>query len=121
MDSRALGNIGETKASKYLEAKGFIIVERNYHYSRFSEIDIIAKKGDTYVFVEVKSDFKGNFGDPLLWINNRKIRNISKAAFAYIHKKKINNYNFRFDVITITKVENDFKINHIENSFEPIL
>lgn len=51
---RQLGDVGEGVACKYLESKGCRIVERNY-LRKWGEIDIIAKKGDLLIFVEVKS------------------------------------------------------------------
>lgn len=118
MNRRSQGNYGETLASDYLEEQGFTIVKRNFHFSRFAEIDIIARKGDLYIFVEVKTDYSGKYGDPLLWITKNKIYNISKASQHFININKLFNYQFRFDVIILRKVDNSFKLEHIENSFE---
>ncbi len=51
---RQIGDLGEDVACKYLENKGFRIVERNY-LRKWGEIDVIAEKGDLLAFVEVKS------------------------------------------------------------------
>ena len=51
---RQLGDLGEDIACKYLESKGFRIVERNY-LRKWGEIDIVAEKGDLLSFIEVKS------------------------------------------------------------------
>ena len=51
---RALGDTGEEVACKYLESKGFRILERNY-LRKWGEIDIIAEKAKKLYFVEVKS------------------------------------------------------------------
>ena len=51
---RKKGDIGEEVAFSYLEKHGYKILERNYS-TKFGEIDIIAKKGKTVVFVEVKT------------------------------------------------------------------
>lgn len=51
---RQLGDLGEDIACKYLERKGFRIVERNY-LRKWGEIDIIAERAETLCFVEVKS------------------------------------------------------------------
>ena len=51
---RKIGDIGEEVAVKYLERKGFRILERNY-LRKWGEIDIIAEKGQLLSFIEVKS------------------------------------------------------------------
>ena len=51
---RKLGAIGEEVACKYLETKGFRVLERNY-LRKWGEIDIIAEKGNLLSFIEVKT------------------------------------------------------------------
>ena len=53
-EKQRIGQIGEDLAARYLENKGFTVVGRNYR-KKYGEIDIIAKKGETLHFVEVKS------------------------------------------------------------------
>lgn len=58
-----MGLWGENKAVEFLKAKKYIILARNYH-SRFGEIDIIARKQNTIIFVEVKTRKNTAFGFP---------------------------------------------------------
>ena len=51
---RKIGDIGEDVVCKYLETKGFRVIERNY-LRKWGEIDIIAEKGNLLSFIEVKS------------------------------------------------------------------
>ena len=51
---RRLGNVGEDVACEFLLRKGFVVVTRNY-LKPWGEIDIIAKKGNDYRFIEVKT------------------------------------------------------------------
>ena len=49
-----LGQTGESAAARYLQLHGYKILEKNFR-SRFGEIDIVAQKNETVVFVEVKT------------------------------------------------------------------
>ena len=84
--SRAIGNLAEDKAAKYLKDLGFEVIERNF-YSKFGEIDIIALKGRILHFIEVKS---GKNFDPIYAITPKKLDKILKTINYYIFKKKIN-------------------------------
>ena len=84
--SRAIGNLAEDKAAKYLKDLGFEVIERNF-YSKFGEIDIIALKGRILHFIEVKS---GKNFDPIYAITPKKLDKILKTVNYYIFKKKIN-------------------------------
>ena len=84
--SRAVGNIAEDKAAKYLKQADFKIVERNF-YSKFGEIDIVALKGRVLHFIEVKS---GKNFDPIYAITPKKLDKILKTVNYYILKNRIN-------------------------------
>ncbi|MBP5618294.1 MAG: YraN family protein, partial [Clostridia bacterium] len=58
MNIGATGERGEKLAARYLRRKGYRILERNFQ-TRFGEIDLIARKGDQLVFVEVKTRAPG--------------------------------------------------------------
>ncbi len=57
--TQKIGEIGEKAAVKFLMKQGFSIVERNVS-NKFGEIDIVAKKGKQYNFIEVKTDRGGS-------------------------------------------------------------
>ncbi len=97
----------EELAAKYLESKGYKILERNYR-TKYGEIDIIAKKFFTYVFVEVKSGLSDRIR-PVDRINTEKISKISKVADFYLRNRKF--YKARIDIIEIWKGE----IKHYED------
>ena len=54
MSNKLKGKLGENIAKDFLVKKGFKILDTNFHYSRFGEIDIIASKSNVIYFVEVK-------------------------------------------------------------------
>ena len=119
IDSKELGKIGEGIAVKYLEEKGFEIIERNYRYGK-GEIDIIAKDPlDGFLaFTEVKTRQNLQFGEPEYAITKAKQKQIRKIAELYLYEKEIENIDCRFDVIAILLEDMDNpQINHYVNAF----
>ena len=112
MSSSDIGKIAEEKAVNFLKQKGYTILDRNFR-TRYGEIDIIASKDKTLVFVEVRFR-SGSFISPEESIDYRKVQRIIKTANAYLTKATINYENIRFDVIAIDKNQ----IRHIENAFD---
>ena len=112
MNNKMIGNAGEDLACRYLEKQGYAILERNKHYSRFCEIDIIAQYKKTTVFVEVKTRKTNEFGTPQEAITKAKYENIRKGVQFYLAENKISDY--RIDVICIT-LKPDMKIEHLKN------
>ena len=112
MNNREFGAKGEDLACEYLKKNGYEILERNKHFSKFCEIDIIAKLKDKYVFVEVKTRRTNNFGTPLEAITKAKYNNIKTGLLSYLQENKIRKY--QIDVIGIT-LEPELKITHLKN------
>lgn len=107
------GRLGENEASKYLISKGYKIIDRNYR-TRIGEIDIIAQKFQTLIFVEVKTRTNTNYGFPYEAVNRRKMDKILKTSLVYIQQNSLNNYQIRYDIIEVFLYKK-IKINHIEN------
>ena len=114
MTSKQLGNLAEEKAKLYLIKDGYTIVIQNF-YSRHGEIDIIAKNDEYIVFVEVKYRKNSSFASPIENVTPAKIRRIIKTAQYYIYKNRLENNNFRFDVIEV--FGDNFETTHIPNAF----
>ena len=112
MNNKVVGNAGEDLACRYLEKQGYQILERNKHYSRFCEIDIIAKHKNTTVFVEVKTRKTDAFGTPSEAITKSKYENLRKGVQFYLSENKIK--DFRIDLISIT-LKPEMKIEHLRN------
>jgi len=97
-----LGRLGELAAEKYLKKKGYRILERNFN-GRFGELDIIARKGETLVFVEVKTRSGSGYAAAKEAVDSRKAARIIKAACEYMQRKGLpEDTRVRFDVIGIT-------------------
>lgn len=112
--NKKIGSKGEEIACNYLKKLGWKILEKNFRYSKYAEIDIIAKETNTIVFVEVKTRTTSNFGHPLEAINTKKINNIYKAALSYLQSTQERYENYRIDIISILGNSNP-KIEHIKN------
>lgn len=112
MTNKTMGNAGEDLACRYLEKNGYQILERNKHYSRFCEIDIIAKHKNTIVFVEVKTRKSNAYGTPIEAITRTKYENIRTGVQFYLAENKVKDY--RIDVVGIT-LKPEMKIQHLKN------
>jgi len=86
-NKRTIGNIGEDLAETYLISRGYSILQRNY-YTRFGEIDIIAKKDGRIVFVEVKTRFTNSCGSGREAVDENKLKHIRLSAGEYIYKTR---------------------------------
>lgn len=117
MNLRAIGAVGEEIAENYLKKQGYKIIEKNYHASRFSEIDIIARHNKMLVFVEVKmrTSLKNGYGREA--VTKGKQDNIRYGAQHYMCCKLKKEENCRFDVLEITLIDDEPKIKLIENAF----
>jgi len=110
-----LGLLGEDVAIDYLIKHGYQILERNYRYQK-GEVDILAKKDDALVAVEVKTRTGNYFGDPHEFVKPKKIKLLVATVDHYVTQHDLD-VEVRFDIIGIVHAENQFKIEHIEDAF----
>lgn len=108
-----MGNEKEQIAVSYLISNDYQIIFRNYR-TNTGEIDIIAIKNNTIVFIEVKYRKNANYGYPQEAVTYNKQQTIRNTALYFMYKNNISpDTGFRFDVINILGNE----ITHIENAF----
>jgi len=113
-----LGNDGEQLAAQYLLHKGYTILEKNFR-TRCGEIDIVAKDGNTMIFVEVKTRTSESHGSPFHSITPRKMKQISKVALEYLSKHDLFENDARFDVIAILQLKSGSTVTeHLTNAFD---
>lgn len=110
-----LGEKGEQLAIKHLLKKGYTIKEKNYRYLK-AEVDIIARKDDILVAVEVKTRSSEYFGDPQDFVNPKKIKLLVSAIDHYVIENDLD-VEVRFDIIAIINKKSTFTIEHIEDAF----
>jgi putative endonuclease len=118
-EKQKTGGEGEAKAVEYLRSIGYEILETNWRHSN-QEIDIIAKDKFFLVVAEVKTRSTNAFGEPEVFVNRQKQRNLIKAANAYLERKNLM-LEIRFDILSVLKTGEKYKVNHIQNAFYPIL
>lgn len=120
------GKVGESLAAKFLEQRGFRILDRNY-LKAFGEIDVVAEKHGIVHFAEVKT-VSHETTKQLEWavahetwrpeeqVHHRKLHQISKAVQAWLNERRYTG-NFQIDVIGIRIVprETFCSINWIQN------
>lgn len=118
MDRKSLGRIGEERAAKYLQQRGYEILARNFR-CRCGEIDIIARDGSdgSLVFAEVKTRKGKGFGLPCEAVTAEKRRHLRYAAETYIAYAKCADQACRMDVIEIYAVKKHFYIRHLQDCF----
>lgn len=97
---KLLGKKGEDLAVEFLIRKGYKIIERNFS-KRYGEIDIVAKDGDTLVFIEVKTRTSNTFGSPLEAVTHWKIKSLVKTANFYKLRHPQLPDDMRIDVVAI--------------------
>ena len=113
------GLSGEDAACQYLEQKGYQILRRNFR-TYVGEIDIIASKGPTLSFIEVKTRSSEQFGKPREAVTFGKQKKIRRSTETYlVMTKRINNMpDLSFDVIEVIRSRGQIKsINHLERCF----
>jgi putative endonuclease len=115
VDKIKRGNAGEQLAADFLVQKGFEIVARNYRY-KHAEIDLIVKKANWLIFVEVKTRTSNAFGYPEEFVDYKKERKILEGAEHYIYKIDWQ-FNVRYDIVSVWLRKDQPEIVHLEDAF----
>jgi putative endonuclease len=111
-----LGRRAEILAAGELGRRGYRIVGSNYH-CRYGEIDLIAKDGETLVFVEVRSKTSTGHGLPSETVDAVKQKKLIMTARCYLTEKDLRDLSCRFDVVEVIFQDEKPKIEVIQNAF----
>ncbi len=109
------GLYGERLAQEYLKQRNYTILSSRFR-TRYGEADIIAKEGETLVFVEVKTRTSHAFGTPAAAVTANKQKHLTMAALAYLQQTGQMEAFCRFDVVEVDLANGD--VHHIANAFE---
>lgn len=113
MNKRATGIQGEEEATKYLKKQGYGIVAKNVKIAGV-EVDIIAKTGNTLVFVEVKCRSGLGYGRGVESVDKRRQKRYVRAAKAFTAIPTYALSDVRFDVVEVL----GDSVLHIEDAFQ---
>ncbi len=99
-NTRSRGSFGEAAALRVLQQHGYDILARNWRHGH-AEIDIVAREGNTIVFVEVKLRRNSRFGAPEESVNAAKIGRTAEAGQQYLVEHSMPEADWRIDVVAI--------------------
>jgi putative endonuclease len=97
---RALGASGEELAAAWYEANGYEVLERNWR-CRAGELDLIVRRGRTFVFCEVKTRTTDAFGAPVEAITRDKQVRLRHLAARWLEDAPLRPTEIRFDVASV--------------------
>jgi putative endonuclease len=116
-DRQAVGRWGEDAAARYLQERGYVVLERNYRAGH-AEIDLVAGRDGGIVFVEVKTRSSHSFAYPEDAVTPRKQAHLLDAAQAYLEAHPDCGETWQFDVLAIERRPGrEPEITHFENVF----
>ncbi len=95
-----IGIWGEQLAAEKLRSAGYEILEQNYR-TPYGELDLIARKGDLYLFIEVKTRTSRAFGLPEAALTRRKREHILQSIEHYLQEHPEIDCDWRVDVFAI--------------------
>lgn len=116
--NQKIGSFGESLAKKYLEERGYKIIDMNVKTS-FKEIDLIAILDKELIFVEVKTRTSSAFGDASDAILGKKLKNFQKAISIYLARTQSKYREIRADFIAIDidRASKSAKVQHFKDIF----
>ena len=120
--AHALGRWGEDQATRYLERRGWAVLERNYRFG-LREVDLVARLGDVVAFVEVKTRGGAAFGHPWEAITRLKRREVEAVAADFLRRHRLGRVVVRFDAIAVVGGpgvgDGSARIEHLEDAWRP--
>ncbi len=116
---RWFGRRAEHHAAEFLQRLGYEVLARNY-YVRGGEIDVVARDGETVVFVEVRSTGRNDTERPAASVDAEKQRRLTQLALQYLQHKNWLGRPARFDVVVLSWPPDRGapKVVHYRNAFD---
>lgn len=118
-ENKEWGKIAEDIAADYLRKNGYTVLDQNWRAGKTIEIDLIAEKESTIIFVEVKAR-KGDYLLPDEAIDMAKLKKMVKGGDIYMQQFE-EPREYRMDIITILGTPESYELQHLEDAFLPPL
>ncbi len=112
---QTIGKKGENLAAQFLEENAYEILKRNYRFKK-SEVDIICRKNDLLVFVEVKTRSSFKYGTPEVFVSLNQQKAIIRAAEEFMIETSWQE-DLRFDIISVFLKGEEAEIEHLKDAF----
>lgn len=119
MNKDIIGKRGEKIAKNYFLAKKYVLIKKNYRFER-AETDLIFEDriNKTIIFVEVKARTSKTYGEPEESITDKKIAHLIKSAEGFLMEHpEYDEYEKRFDIVSVNIEGKKEVINHLQNAF----
>lgn len=116
-DRRRTGRDGEALAAAYLQNHGLEIVERNVRCP-LGEVDLIARDGSTYVFVEIRSQRSDRWGVAEESVGPEKRKRVVRVALWYLKRLGLDRVPVRFDVVAVRWRGEQAQVRWIPGAFD---
>lgn len=97
---RSLGHFGEVVAEAHLRRQGYQIVERNWRCRR-GEVDLVAREGGDWVFVEVRTRRGNSAGTPEESVTPAKQRRLIQLARLFLQQRELQDVSWRIDIVAV--------------------
>ena len=111
--NQQIGKWGEEAAADYLAAHGYEVIGSNLR-TPYGEIDVLARRDQQVIFVEVKARTSRSFGPPEISVGPQKRAHMIACAEHYAQQNRIDHW--RIDVIAIERAGRRTEITHFENA-----
>ena len=118
-DAKRLGQVGEQAAADYLRRAGYRVLARNYSCGA-GELDLICRREDCLIFVEVKTRAADAPADPEETITRFKQRQLERVARAWLAAHGEPDCAYRFDAVSVVmSAQGEPRVRHIIDAFVP--
>lgn len=114
--SHETGERGEGLAAELLARRGWRVVARNWRFGH-KEIDLVAERGATVAFVEVKARSGTAFGHPLETLTARKRADLATAARGWVARNGRPGQSYRFDAVYVLRTPRGLEVRHVEDAW----
>lgn len=116
MHTLRTGRRGEALALRHLRRRGYEILGTNWH-CRQGELDIIARQGNTLVFLEVRTRRQARTDEAFASITTRKRERLLAAVQAWLEAHECSDADWRLDVIAVA-LGGRARIEHVEDALD---